>query len=107
MRLLLRPRALGFFIACCCLAAPALLCASALAQPPSVTTGAASDIGQTRATISATINPEGLQTVYRFDLGTTMAYGIPVFGDAGATSADQIVTSAFSICRQARLTTTA
>ncbi|HEY7829308.1 MAG TPA: hypothetical protein VIC06_01940 [Solirubrobacteraceae bacterium] len=90
---------LRFLIVCCCLVAPALLCASALAQPPSVTTGAASDVSQGTATLSATVNPNGLQTIYRFDLGTTTAYGIPVFGDAGSVAVDQTLTTAFSNLR--------
>jgi hypothetical protein len=90
---------LRFLIVCCCLVAPALICASALAQPPSVTTGAASDVSQGTATLSATVNPDGLQTIYRFDLGTTPTYGIPVFGDAGSVAVDQTLTTAFSNLR--------
>jgi hypothetical protein len=38
--------------------------------PPIVTTGAASDIGQNTATLSGTVNTNGLQTEYGFEIGT-------------------------------------
>jgi hypothetical protein len=51
----------------------------AMAAPPSqaprATTGAASAVGQTVATVAGTVNPKGHATTYRFDFGTTTAYG--------------------------------
>ena len=44
-------------------------------QPPAVTTGSASAITSTTASVSGTINPHGLSTTYHFDYGTTTAYG--------------------------------
>ena len=44
-------------------------------QPPSVTTGSASSITKTSASIAGTVNPNGLATTYHFDYGKTTAYG--------------------------------
>jgi hypothetical protein len=44
-------------------------------SPPAVVTGAAGSISQTSATLSGTVDPNGLATTYRFDYGTTTAYG--------------------------------
>ena len=41
---------------------------------PDVTTGAASGISQTGATVGGTINPEGVDTTYHFDYGTDTTY---------------------------------
>jgi uncharacterized repeat protein (TIGR01451 family) len=43
--------------------------------PPLVTTGAASAIAQTTATLRGTVNPAGQATTVYVDLGTTTAYG--------------------------------
>jgi hypothetical protein len=42
---------------------------------PTVTTGAASSVGSTTATLAATVNPNGLNTSYAFQYGLTIAYG--------------------------------
>lgn len=49
--------------------------ASAAAAPPAVTTGPASDLGQSSATVSGTVNPNGQTTHYYFRYGTTSTYG--------------------------------
>src|SRR2546429_216057 len=41
------------------------------ASPPSVVTGAASNIGPTSATVAGTVNPHGLATTYLFEYGQT------------------------------------
>jgi phosphodiesterase/alkaline phosphatase D-like protein len=51
--------------------------------PPEVSTGIASGVTQTSATISGTVNPEGYQTSYEFETGVSTSYGSQVFGDAG------------------------
>jgi hypothetical protein len=53
---------------------------------PAATTTAATPVAATSAVINATINPNGNATSYRFDYGTTSAYGsrIPVPADAPA-----------------------
>jgi hypothetical protein len=53
------------------LAAPALA-----ADPPLAETGAAKDVGQTQATLTAKVAPRGAATSVRFDLGTGTSYGL-------------------------------
>jgi Subtilase family len=43
--------------------------------PPAVTTGAASEVHIYRATVSGTINPEGMEAFYFFEYGPTTTYG--------------------------------
>lgn len=43
--------------------------------PPVVSTGAATTISQTGATLNGTVNPGGQATDWHFELGTTTAYG--------------------------------
>lgn len=45
------------------------------ASPPSVTTGGASGVGATSATLKGSVNPEGQVTTYDFEYGTSTAYG--------------------------------
>jgi hypothetical protein len=48
-------------------------------NPPAVTTGSASAIGQTTATLNATVNPEGANVSdCHFDYGTSLSYGSSV-----------------------------
>ena len=42
---------------------------------PVVVTGIASDIADTSATVNGTVNPNGSETTYHFEYGTTTAYG--------------------------------
>ena len=44
-------------------------------QPPSVTTGSASNISSNSATINGTVKPNSANTTYYFEWGTTTAYG--------------------------------
>jgi hypothetical protein len=44
-------------------------------QPDAPVTGAASGVGQTTATVSGSVNPEGARTRVAFQYGTTTAYG--------------------------------
>jgi hypothetical protein len=44
-------------------------------QPDAPVTGAASAVGQTTATVSGTVNPEGARASVSFQFGTTTAYG--------------------------------
>jgi hypothetical protein len=61
---------------------------------PEVESGKASDLTETSAVLNGTINPDGLQTTYHFEYGTTTAYGsrVPaaVEGVAGAGRVDRI-----------------
>jgi hypothetical protein len=60
------------------------------AQPPQVTTGAASGVSSTSATLNATVNPEGSATTYAYDYGTTTSLGstAPASGTLDAGSGD-------------------
>ncbi|WP_419660392.1 von Willebrand factor type A, DUF1973 protein [Desulfosarcina variabilis str. Montpellier] len=78
-------------------AGPALSSDHSAASPPSVTTGAASDIGSGSATISAAINPNGSTTNYYFEYGTDTNYGSTTdTTDAGSGNSDVNVTASLS-----------
>jgi hypothetical protein len=49
--------------------------ASAAASPPTATTGSPTDLGQSTATLTGTVNPNGQATTYYFEYGTTTSYG--------------------------------
>jgi hypothetical protein len=53
-----------------------IVIAPATAEAASVTTGAAQP-GTTTATLTGTVNPEGVSTDYYFEYGTTTGYGVP------------------------------
>jgi hypothetical protein len=57
--------------------------------PPAPSVGPASvlEVAQSSVTISTSVNPQGLHTLYKLDLGTSSAYGTPYPGDAGSGSA--------------------
>ena len=44
-------------------------------QPPTVTTGSASNVTSSGATVAGTVNPNGQATTYHFDYGTNTNYG--------------------------------
>jgi hypothetical protein len=46
-----------------------------LPPPPLVATGAATAVGQTSATLSSDVNPNGAPATYHFDVGVTPEYG--------------------------------
>jgi hypothetical protein len=54
--------------------------------PPTATTGGASNLALTTAAVSGTIGPEGLETSYELDFGTSTEYGTSISGEAGAGS---------------------
>jgi len=45
------------------------------APAPTATTTAATGVGPTAATLSGTVNPDGLATTYQFEYGTSTSYG--------------------------------
>jgi hypothetical protein len=55
------------------LAAPA---AASAATAPTVTTGGAASVAQQTARLVGTVDPNGAQTTYQFQYGTTTAYGL-------------------------------
>ncbi len=46
------------------------------ASPPSATTGSATGVGQTTATLNGTVDPQGSDTTYHFEYGTSSSYGL-------------------------------
>lgn len=54
------------------------------AQAPVVVTNAAASVGQTAATLSGSVNPEGQAATYKFDYGPTAGYGTSVPVPAGS-----------------------
>jgi hypothetical protein len=70
------------------LAAPAALAALA----PAVSTGNASSVTASSATLAGTVNPEGQATTYQFEYGTTTAYGnVTAATSAGSGTGDVAV----------------
>jgi hypothetical protein len=65
--------------------------------PPSVTTMAATEITPVQATLSGTVNPNGLETSYYFQYGETTEYGASTFPEghagSGTTSAPESATA--------------
>jgi hypothetical protein len=49
--------------------------ASAAPAPPAAATGSASNVAQSSATVTGALNPNGTDTQYHFEYGTTTAYG--------------------------------
>jgi hypothetical protein len=43
---------------------------------PAVTTGPATNVGQTTATLTGTVDPQGATTTYHFEYGTSTSYGL-------------------------------
>jgi hypothetical protein len=67
------------------------------ATAPSVSTGAASGVGFSSATLTGTVNPKGSETLYYFQYGLTKAYTAQTgLVDAGAGSAPLRVAIALS-----------
>jgi hypothetical protein len=62
-----------FLVLCALLALPAVAIA---AGPPAATTGAATGVTRTTATLTGTVDPNGTATSYHFEYGTTAAYGL-------------------------------
>ncbi len=54
---------------------------------PQVGPATVSEVTPESATISTSVNPEGLHTLYELEVGTSAAYGTPHPGDAGSGSA--------------------
>ena len=62
------------------------------AGPPSATTGPAASLTSSSANVTGTVNPNGQETTYAFQYGTTTAYGFQTNSQsAGAGTQDQVV----------------
>jgi hypothetical protein len=57
---------------------------SATGPLPVVETGSAVSVAQSTATLTGTVDPEGVRTVYYFQIGTSTEYGVDLFGEAGS-----------------------
>jgi hypothetical protein len=67
---------------------------TAPATPPVVSTGVAGEVTQTSALLSGTVNAQGLQTSYEFEVGTDTSYsGAELFGNAGQSAAGEVVST--------------
>ena len=62
-----------FLVLCALLALPA---AALAAGPPTATTGAATGVTRSTATLNGTVDANGSPTSYHFEYGTTTAYGL-------------------------------
>jgi hypothetical protein len=60
---------------------------------PSVTTGAASSIGPTQATVACSINPNGLATSWSVEYGTSTSYGTQTSGQNAGSGTGTVNTS--------------
>ncbi len=60
--------------------------------PPAASTGGASNVTLTTATVAGTINPEGLETSYELDLGVDTTYGTRIYGEAGSADTPTEIT---------------
>lgn len=67
--------ALLSWVLVCSAVAAGLVAAPALALSPAVETLSATSIGETTATLRGKVNPNGLETKYLFEYGTTTSYG--------------------------------
>ncbi len=70
--------------------------------PPTVTTGTATVVGPTGATLNGTVNPNGQATTEYFQFGTTTAYGLQTTPRAaGSGTTDVAVRSSLTALRSA------
>src|SRR5215208_7400461 len=70
------------FFVLCVLPALALPAAVAVAAgPPTATTGAASGVTRSTATLNGTVDPRGSSVRWHFEYGTTTAYGLTSGGE--------------------------
>lgn len=86
----LRAAALAATVACAAIAITVSSMGSAVAAPsaPTATTGSPSNVAESSATVSGTVNPRGTDTHYHFEYGTTSSYGTntaPTNAGAGTT----------------------
>ncbi len=61
--------------------------------PPIVNPGPAGEITPSAATLTGSVDSQGVQSTYEFDLGTDTSYGSRIFGEAGSATTPQTFTS--------------
>jgi phosphodiesterase/alkaline phosphatase D-like protein len=59
---------------------------------PIVVSGVSGEVSQNAASISGTVDPQGVPTSYEWDLGTDTTYGTRISGEAGSSSEPQTLT---------------
>jgi Metallo-peptidase family M12/Glucodextranase, domain B/Divergent InlB B-repeat domain len=64
--------------------------------PPTVTTGSATGVGQTGATLNGTVNPNGASTTTAFEYGPTTSYGNTVAAQTLTGSTGQAISAVVS-----------
>jgi formylglycine-generating enzyme required for sulfatase activity len=62
--------------------------------PPTVTTGSATSVTSTSATLTGTVNPNGAETTYYFQYGTTTGYGSTTTSTAAGSGTSSVSASA-------------
>ncbi|MBI3572397.1 hypothetical protein HY091_02615, partial [Candidatus Kaiserbacteria bacterium] len=65
-----------------------------LANPPTVTTGSATSIGSSGATLNGTVNPNGVTATAWFEYGTTTSYGSSTANQSLAAGTTAVAVSA-------------
>jgi phosphodiesterase/alkaline phosphatase D-like protein len=71
--------------------------ASAAPPPPSATTGSAASVAQSSATVKGTVNPNGTDTTYYFQYGTSTSYSTNTSATgAGSGGADTSVSASLT-----------
>ena len=87
-------RSLVLAVACAWAVLALSAAAAAAAGEPTVSTGNATAITSTSATVNGTVNPEGQATTYYFEYGTTTSYGSQTAtADAGSGTASLAVSA--------------
>lgn len=61
--------------------------------PPAASTGPATQLGTSFATVTGIVNPQGQQTNWQFQYGTTASYGSSTFGGTSAAGAAPVTVS--------------
>lgn len=98
----MRTPRLPLWVATGCVCAGAIIsiptiASGAAAAAPTATTAAASDVNDSGATLNGSVNPNGTDTSYAFDWGTSTAYGHETaFTAAGAATAAAPVKAAIA-----------
>ena len=87
------------FVPIVLLALPFLAPAAADARAPTVTTGGVANVTSNSALLKGTVNPQGKETAYYFQIGTTKAYGssTPAVNVGAGTSTLSVAQQATSL----------
>jgi phosphodiesterase/alkaline phosphatase D-like protein len=90
-----RPRVFRYAVAVACVAFAAVGSQVAVAaSSPSATTGTAQAVSTTSATLTGAINPQGQDTMYHFEYGTTTAYGTSTTSSSAGNGTSDVSASA-------------